>query len=114
MPKKNNSTLRRGYTTGVHASFAFKSALEAFCSTREKAVSITYKMDNDDLDITKGCKIVVTLSDKKDDLQLNSIEHNPYIIDSLEIYAGVGVGVVTKDGLKPPKGYPAINPTPLK
>ncbi len=22
-------------------------------------------------------------------------------------------GVVTKDGLKPPKGYPAINPTPL-
>jgi len=29
------------------------------------------------------------------------------------VYAGEGVGVVTKDGLKPKKGYPAINPTPL-
>ena len=114
MPKKNNATLRRGYTTGVHASFAFKSALEAFVATEEKSTSITYKMDNDDLDVTKGCKIVVTISDQKEDLELNSIEHKPYKLGSLELYAGVGVGVVTKDGLKPPKGYPAINPTPLK
>jgi len=106
--------LKRGYTTGVHASFAFKSALEAFVATKEKSTSITYKMDNDDLDVTKGCEIVVTISDQKEDLELNSIEHKPYQIDSLELYAGVGVGVVTKDGLKPPKGYPAINPTPLK
>jgi len=106
--------LKRGYTTGVHASFAFKSALEAFVATKEKSTSITYKMDNDDLDVTKGCKIVVTISDQKEDLELNSIEHKPYKLNSLELYAGVGVGVVTKDGLKPPKGYPAINPTPLK
>jgi cobalt-precorrin-5B (C1)-methyltransferase len=71
-------------------------------------------MDNDDLDITKGCKIVISISDNLDDLKLNSISHKPYIIDNLYIYAGVGVGVVTKDGLKPPKDYPAINPTPLK
>ena len=105
--------LKRGYTTGVHASFAFKSALEAFCITKEKSITITQKMDNDDLDITKGCEIVVTISDRLNDLELNPISHKPYIIGSIEIYAGVGVGVVTKNGLKPPKGYPAINPTPL-
>ena len=75
-------------------------------------------MDNDDLDITKGCEIVVKISDIKDDLEINTITHQPYKLknttSSLELYAGVGVGVVTKDGLKPPKNHPAINPTPLK
>ncbi len=107
------SRLKRGYTTGVHAAIAFKSALEAFLVTREKSISITNKMDNDDLDVTKGCEIVVTLSDRLEDLELNSLPHQPYRFNSLNIYAGVGVGVVTKDGLKPLKGYPAINPIPL-
>ena len=107
------SRLKRGYTTGVHASIAFRSALEAFLVTREKSISITNKMDNDDLDVTKGCEIIVTISNRLEDLNLNPQPHQPYRFKSLNIYAGVGVGVVTKDGLKPPKGYPAINPTPL-
>ena len=106
--------LRKGYTTGFHASFAFRSALQGFMATKMLTKSITHKMDNDDLDVTKGCEIVVTISDKLEDLELNKITHKPYIIGSLELYAGVGVGVVTKEGLKPPKGFPAINPTPLK
>jgi cobalt-precorrin-5B (C1)-methyltransferase len=106
--------LKRGYSTGVHASFAFKSALEAFLYTKSMAISITNKMDNDDLDVTKGCEIIVTISDKKEDLELTPISHEPYIIGYLELYSGVGVGVVTKDGLKSSKGYPAINPIPLK
>jgi len=106
--------LRKGYTTGFHASFAFKSALQGFMATKMVTKSVTNKMDNDDLDVTKGCEIVVTISDKKEDLALNEIAHKPYVIGSLELYAGVGVGVVTKEGLKPPKGYPAINPTPLE
>ena len=106
--------LRKGYTTGVHASFAFKSALQSFLVTKACVKSVTNKMDNDDLDVTKGCEIVVTISDKKEDLELNSIAHKPYVFGSLELYAGVGVGVVTKEGLKPPKGFPAINPVPLK
>ncbi len=109
-----SSKLRRGYTTGVHTSFAFKSALDTFLITNQKSISITKKMDNDDLDITKGCEIVVTISDRLDDLKLNSISHNPYILNNLKLYAGIGVGIVTKEGLKPPKDYPAINPTPLK
>ena len=106
--------LKKGYTTGLHASFAFKSALEAFLVTKDRATSITHKMDNDDLDVTKGCEIVVMVSDKFEDMILNKIAHKAYTIGSLKLFAGVGVGVVTKDGLKPPKGYPAINPTPLK
>jgi len=106
--------LRKGYTTGFHASFAFKSALQWFVVTRNCVKAVSKKTDNDDLDVTKGCEIVVTISDKKEDLELNRIEHKPYIIGSLELYAGLGVGVVTKEGLKPPKGFPAINPTPLK
>lgn len=109
--------LRKGYTTGVHTSWAFKSALEHYIRYGGLNISSTIKMDNDDLDVTKGCEIIVALSDKKSDLRLNSIEHKPYIIEGekevVELYAGSGVGVVTKEGLKPPKGYPAINPKPL-
>ena len=107
------SKLRRGYTTGVHALLAFKLALDTLKATHTHSQAISQKMDNDDLDVTKGCEIVVSLSYDLDDLKLNSIPHNPYIIQNLHLYAGSGVGVVTKDGLKPPKGYGAINPTPL-
>ncbi len=113
MPKQK-APLKKGYTTGVHASFAFKSALNCFLVTGLKSVSKTNKMDNDDLDVTKGAEIVVTISDKLEDLELNPLEHSPYKIGSLKLYAGLGVGVVTKDGLRPPKGFPAINPNPLK
>jgi len=110
--------LKRGYTTGVHASFAFKSALQSFINLQEFSSSKTFKMDNDDLDVTKGCEIVVSISSKKDDLEFNSTAQNPYVLNSknstLELYSGIGVGVVTKDGLKPPKNYPAINPKPLE
>ncbi len=106
--------LKKGYTTGVHTSFAFQSALNSFLMTGLKSVSKTNKMDNDDLDVTKGAEIVVTISDKLEDLELNPLEHAPYEIGSLKLFAGVGVGVVTKEGLRPPKGFPAINPIPLE
>ena len=74
-------------------------------------------MHNDDFDVTKGCEIIVSISRYKNDLKLNSIEHNPYILKSsntiLKLYAGKGVGVVTKDGLNAPKNYAAINSVPL-
>ncbi len=106
--------LKKGYTTGVHASFAFFSALSTFVATRSTTTAKSNKMENDDLDVTKGAEIVVTLSENFEELQCNPLPHQPYTIGSLKLYAGVGVGVVTKEGLKPPKGYPAINPTPLE
>jgi len=108
-----NQELRRGYSTGVHALIGFRLALDSFLATKELSQTITTKMPNDDLDVTKGCQIVVSISSSKDDISINPIEHKPYRVDNLYIYAGSGVGVATKDGLKVPKGYPAINPTPL-
>ncbi len=107
-------SLRGGATTGLHASYAFGLALESYIATQERVSIITQKMDNDDLDVTKGCQIVVTISDDITTLKLNTTPHTPYTIGRLKLYAGVGVGVVTKEGLRPPKGYPAINPAPLE
>ena len=112
--EKQKTPLRSGYTTGVHATFAFWVAIEGIIDTKMCCHAITYKTDNDDLDVTKGCKIIVMVSYNKADLILNTITHKPYTIGKLSLFAGNGVGVVTKEGLKPPKGYPAINPTPLE
>jgi len=110
--------LQKGYTTGVHTSFAFKSAFDVFLSTNNTAISITKKIDNDDLDVTKRCNIVVIVSFDKSYLNLNKISHKPYIcIDdqvTLSVYASAGVGIITKSGLKQDVGYPAINPVPIK
>ena len=108
-----SAPLRRGYTTGAHTVRAFAAALEGVLATGERTQAITHKMDNDDLDVTKGCEIVVTLSPHLEELNRNPIPHTPYTIGTLSLYAGIGVGVVTRPGLKPPVGYPAINPTPL-
>ena len=105
--------LKRGYSTGVHTLIAFRLALHTFLATKEKSSASSIKMDNDDLDVTKGCEIVVEVSDALD-ITISDIPHTPYIYNNLHIYAGDGVGVATKDGLKVPKGYPAINPTPLQ
>ncbi len=111
-------SLKKGYTTGVHASFAFYSALCALIFTNKKSISFTVKMENDDLDVTKGAKIWVEAAFFKEDLTLNPFPHKPQIIKNLSnrlyLFAGKGVGVVTKKGLKIPPSYPAINPSPLK
>ncbi len=80
----------------------------------------TIKTNNDDFDVTKGSRLICYLSDRKDLLEdeINSIDHQPCVIEiekfNILIYAGYGVGVVTKRGLKAEIGYPAINPVPLK
>jgi cobalt-precorrin-5B (C1)-methyltransferase len=110
--------LRKGYTTGVHACFCFANALESFLSTKEKSICKTLKMDNDDLDVTRGCEIIVSISQNRDELELNAHKQTPQTFtcknNKIEIYAGVGVGVVTKKGLKIEPNFPAINPVPLK
>ena len=105
--------LKKGYSTGVHTAIAFMRALEAFLYTNDTVKTTTVKMPNDDIDMTIGAKIEVIISHSKELLNLNKTAHKPYIHSNMQIYAGSGVGVVTKDGLKAPKGYPAINPKPL-
>ncbi|RXJ84244.1 cobalt-precorrin-5B (C(1))-methyltransferase CbiD [Arcobacter sp. CECT 8985] len=109
--------LRKGYTTGTHTVASFRSCLDTVLATYESAICKTNKIDNDDLDVTKGCEIVVNLDFSKDNFLLNPTFQLPHIFEcgsnSLEIYAGIGVGVVTKKGLKIKPPYPAVNPTPL-
>ncbi|MDC0932494.1 cobalt-precorrin-5B (C(1))-methyltransferase CbiD [Arcobacteraceae bacterium] len=112
-----SKVLRRGYTTGAHTYMIFNSALDYFLSTNLLSISKTNKMDNDDLDVTKNCELVLTISNNLEDLSLNQTPHKPQVCinetNKLSIYAGLGVGVVTKKGLKIPPDFPAINPTPL-
>lgn len=105
--------LKKGYTTGVHTAIAFMRALEAFLYTGDTVRTVTVKMPNDDPDMTIGAEIEVTVSSSKEALKLHKIPHKAYIHSNLHIHASDGVGIVTKDGLKAPKGYPAINPKPL-
>jgi cobalt-precorrin-5B (C1)-methyltransferase len=116
--EEEKRVLRKGLTTGVHACTAFSSVLEAFLVTNEFVYGKINKIDNDDLDVTKGCEIIVSVSAKKEDLEFNELSLTPQIsnvgTNTLEIYAGLGVGVVTKKGLKIKPNFPAINPKPLE
>lgn len=118
VPKTPPRVLRSGYTTGVHTCSAFSKALEAFLVTSDDVYTKTNKVDNDDLDVTKGCEIIVSLCKSKESLELNETFHKAQVFEneknSLELYAGLGVGVVTKKGLKIKPDLPAINPKPLE
>lgn len=135
--------LKSGYTTGVYACAALKGALSRYLDkmhyeyaditlpggdsvrieigdfrvSPEMTVYLSQKGDNDDPDVTKGCKIIATVANRKNLFQTNPIPHAPYRFayskHSIYIHAGEGVGVATKKGLKVPVGYPAINPVPL-
>lgn len=75
------------------------------------------KEKNDDIDVTIGAKIIVKLTNDITKERLNPTPHNPTILHigthSLTIYAGEGLGVATKKGLKISPNSIAINPTPL-
>jgi cobalt-precorrin-5B (C1)-methyltransferase len=129
--------LRSGYTTGTHATAVLVACLlERFEQkvidtlevvlpketratievTQEKSLEFsTIKGDNDDIDVTKGAKISCCLKREKPS---NLQDQTPSLLElkSLKLYvwAGEGVGVVTKKGLKITPNHPAINPTPLE
>ncbi len=128
--------LKEGYTTGTHSSALVGGVLREYFdneivdttivelpNNKKANISIqredrytfsTIKVDNDDLDVTKGVKITLTLL-LSAPTQIKSQTPSIVTINSLKlyIYAGDGVGVVTKKGLKIAPNYPAINPTPL-
>jgi cobalt-precorrin-5B (C1)-methyltransferase len=128
--------LKSGYTTGTHATALVGAVLEYYFNQnikdkilvklpneKEALIDVVFnskdsfssiKVDNDDLDVTKGAELNIFISkNRPKDLkpQIPSILN----INSskIYIYGGSGVGVVTKKGLKIAPNYPAINPTPL-
>lgn len=114
--------LRRGFTTGACAAAAAKgAAMMLFSQERPKEVEITLpagekssfkvwdvnvkekeasccvvKDAGDDPDVTNGSKICATVVKGQ----------------GMELRAGEGVGIVTKNGLQVSVGEPAINPMP--
>jgi len=141
---KTAKILKSGYTTGSHATSALKAALFALFTgnTEFNSVSINLpegddvefdienieksenyvqvsviKSDNDDIDVTKGCKIICHAGYKDISYLKQEIDHQPHClqldIGRLFIYAGKGHGIVTKKGLDAPVGFSAINPVPL-
>ncbi len=128
--------LRSGYTTGTHATAVLVAALlwklekrvvdtleillpkdvratiEVF---REGERFCTLKGDNDDIDVTKGAHIsVLLLEEMPQGLKEQNSSELQIGAFSLSIWAGDGVGVVTKKGLKISPNHPAINPVPLE
>ena len=132
MPEK----LRSGYTTGTHASAVLGAVLKEYY-LHEKLTNIevflpksnakidvkreakyhfsSIKVDNDDLDVTKGCCIHAELFfHMPKGLKAQTPSSIKVKNTNIFIYGGHGVGIVTKAGLKIQPNYPAINPVPLK
>lgn len=133
---RKGKKLRRGFTTGTSAAAGTKAAAEAAFNSilkrpykKPKKVSVTLpsgktidipvksvkveddsayaviiKDAGDDPDVTNGAEFISTIKVKK----INCGRAN------VKIKGGVGVGKVTRPGLKIPPGNPAINPVPLK
>ena len=128
--------LKSGYTTGSHATALVGAVLyQYFYKEIKESIRVnlpngevadilvlyknnlifsTIKVDNDDLDVTKGAELSISLYEE---VPKSLKPQTPSILEinssKIYIYGGDGVGVVTKRGLKIAPNYPAINPTPL-
>ncbi len=120
---KNQTALRRGYTTGSCAAAAAQAAAlllltgqapesialhtpkgivlqlypEQMHMEQDVAVCCVQKDSGDDPDVTNGIHIFASVSRTKEGIVLQG---------------GTGVGTVTRPGLSVPVGQPAINPGP--
>lgn len=114
--------LKTGLTTGACATAAVKAALLSLLynelpeevsfalpdgemltmpvECNERGMATVVKPDNDDPDVTKGCRISACVK--------------PNNTGDIRFLQGDGVGRVTLPGLGIPVGEPAINPTPRR
>lgn len=122
---KNGKKLKAGYTTGSSATAACKAAVDCLFSGEQKdlitidapigwklhikcfyeqiseeSVQVVVQKDySDDPDVTKGICVYAKATRSS--------------TPGIRVKAGVGVGVVTKPGLRVAVGQPAINPVPM-
>ncbi|MFQ5428179.1 MAG: cobalt-precorrin-5B (C(1))-methyltransferase CbiD [Thermodesulfobacteriota bacterium] len=132
---KGKARLRRGFTTGTSAAAGAKAAalalfgLPPFKDRASGKVSVRLpgggelKIDVKDVSSTGGAASATVIKDGGDD---PDVTNKAEIITTVELLGdssktprilidgGVGVGRVTRPGLKVPVGEPAINPVPLE
>lgn len=114
----DGSVLKRGYTTGTTAAMAAKASVLSLAGEvthvsvptpvglraemdvkGNKGRAVAVKMNNDhESDITRGLEFAADAREA----------------DGINVYAGEGIGIVTRSGLESKKGHPAINPHPME
>jgi cobalt-precorrin-5B (C1)-methyltransferase len=127
MPRKPDTPLRRGWTTGACAAAAARAAYQALLTGRfpERVAIRLPKGDAPSFAIERteqgeGWAEAGIVKDAGDDpdvthgaLVLSRVACNPPGA-GLTFHAGTGVGMVTRPGLKLAVGEPAINPGPRR
>lgn len=135
---KNGRFMRKGITTGTCAAAAAYGAVTMLLTGRlPESVSIVtpsgekvlvdikqdkesdiasffvIKDSGDDPDVTNGARI--TVSAEKVDITYSSDKvFSDAAYPGIFIAGGEGVGIITKEGLEQPVGYPAINKVPRR
>ncbi len=136
--RKNQKTLRRGLTTGTCAAIAAKAAAEKLLMQKTEAAAgvrlpggervsqpvfswgdtgfYTLKDAGDDPDVTSGTRICARAFTLSSYAEAEMMEARQYFTDpdypGIRLYGGLGVGRMTKPGLKEKVGESAINPVP--
>ncbi len=127
MPRKPESELRRGWTTGACATAAAKAACQALLSgafpdpvaiTLPRGQEVAFALAWEET--TPDSATAGIIKDAGDD---PDVTHQALVLSTLRagipgagvvFRAGPGVGTVTKPGLPIPPGEPAINPVPRR
>jgi len=114
----DGSVLKRGYTTGTTAALAAKAAVLSLAGEVTHVsvpTSVGLRADSDVMG-SKGHAVAVKVNNDHESDITRGLE---FVADAREtegitVYAGEGIGIVTRSGLESKKGHPAINPGPMK
>lgn len=122
---KNQSALRRGYTTGSCAAAAAQAAAQLLLTGKlptmvrlhtPKGITLSLQPENARLD--RDTALCCVRKDSGDDPDVtNGIAIYAQVsrtAQGIQIEGGAGVGRVTRPGLSVPVGEPAINPGPRR
>ncbi len=120
---KNQTALRRGYTTGSCAAAAAQAAAlllltgqPAECIALSTPKGIVLKLYPEQLHMEGDAAVCCIQKDSGDDPDVTNGIHIfaavSKISEGIVLEAGEGVGTVTRPGLSVPVGEPAINPAP--
>lgn len=114
----DGSVLKRGYTTGTTAAIAAKAAVLSLKRDVD-AVSVPTPVGlraQMEVDAHHGHSVVSKLNNDHESDITRGIEFEAYAMESdeISIFAGEGIGTITRDGLQIKKGNPAINPIPMQ